>query len=124
MSETFCGDNPETGAEFDPDTAKIRDLNDRFRQTLQGGTILFTPGVNAFPMDMKDRLIAAIRAFDDFNEDNEPRALHDFGEVTVDGQRFWFKLDLYDENLEYGSPDPADPRVTRRVMTVMQPSEY
>jgi len=44
--------------------------------------------------------------------------------VDVDGERIMFKLDAYDENLEYGSPNPADPKVTRRVMTILLASEY
>lgn len=127
MSEIFHGDDPENGddgVEHDADTAKIRELNDRFRQTLQGGTILFTAGVNALSFEQKDRIIAAIREFDAFDAGNDPWHLHDFGEVEIDGQRIWFKLDLYDANYEYGSPDPTDERVTRRVMTVLTPEEY
>jgi hypothetical protein len=30
----------------------------------------------------------------------------------------------YDKKLEYGSPDPADPAVTQRVMNIMEASEY
>ena len=35
-----------------------------------------------------------------------------------------FAIDAYDRNLEYGSPDPTDPAVTTRVMTVLLMSEY
>ncbi len=34
-----------------------------------------------------------------------------------------FKIDYYDNALQYGSPDPADSNVTRLVMTVMLSDE-
>ena len=40
------------------------------------------------------------------------------------GQEVLFKIDYYDNNLRFHSPDPADPAVTRRIMTIFLPEEY
>jgi len=34
------------------------------------------------------------------------------------------KIDYYDRATEAGSPDPADPAVTTRVLTLMRADEY
>lgn len=106
------------------DAAAIAEQNDKFRQTLQGGRVLLTTGVQAIPEETLHKVIQAIQVFDDFTPDNDPHEEHDFGEVEVEGNRVWWKIDAYDKNLEMGSPNPADPDVTTRVMTVLLPSEY
>jgi hypothetical protein len=35
-----------------------------------------------------------------------------------------FKIDYYDKGLSFHSPDPADPTVTERIITVMLAEEY
>jgi Protein of unknown function (DUF3768) len=35
-----------------------------------------------------------------------------------------FKIDYYDRSLNFHSPDPADPAVTERVITLMLAAEY
>lgn len=100
-------------------TRKIRELNDRLRRTGIGGTIVLTRAVAGLDEpDLKD-LLKLIRDFDDFNRGNDPWGEHDFGEVVLNGIRFFWKLDSYDLNLEWASPDPTDDAVTRRVLTIM-----
>jgi hypothetical protein len=36
----------------------------------------------------------------------------------------FFKIDHYDRQLSAHSPDPADPDVTRRVITIMLAEQY
>lgn len=43
---------------------------------------------------------------------------HDFGAIELNGERYFFKIDYYDETLSFGSPDAADPTKTTRVLTV------
>jgi hypothetical protein len=104
--------------------AKIRELNDRFRTTMTGGRVMLTAGVDALPSDVKARVIRRVTTFSDFTPDNDPHKEHDFGSFTLAGRKFFFKLDYFDLNMEFGSEDPADPSKTTRVLTIMLAEEY
>ena len=103
---------------------RIRALNDAVRRTFVGGMVMITVGVEAMPPDQRRSLLEKVRAFDAFTDDNDPHGEHDFGAVDEGGVRYFFKLDYYDRNTEFGSPDPADPAVTTRVLTIMRADEY
>jgi Protein of unknown function (DUF3768) len=115
---------PERDEDLDAQTRAIRDLNDHLRHNFEGGRVVMTQGVQALKDDTIARVFKAVRDFDDFNEDNDPYSTHEFGMFDLDGHRFMFKHDAYDQNLEYGSPNPADPSVTTRVLTILLASEY
>ena len=102
----------------------IRALNDAFRRTFVGGAVMITAGVEGMPLDQRRSLLAKVRAFDVFTDDNDPHGEHDFGSIDEGGVRYFWKVDCYDRATEFGSPDPADPAVTVRVLTVMLASEY
>jgi Protein of unknown function (DUF3768) len=103
---------------------RIRELNDAFRRTFVGGMVLITAGVEALPRDQRGSLLAKVRTFDAFTEDNDPHREHDFGAVDEGGVRYFWKVDCFDRATEFGSPDPADPAVTTRVLTIMRADEY
>ncbi len=107
-----------------PPAERIRDLNDELRTTGIGGTTNLTRGMWALGSDFVAHAVSAVRAFDTFSEDNDPWQEHDCATLEVYGERIMFKIDYYDLNREYGSPDPADPKVTRRVLTIMLAEEY
>jgi Protein of unknown function (DUF3768) len=104
--------------------ATIRTLNDAFRTTMTGGTVVMTAGVDALASDVKAMVIRRVATFSDFNKDNDPHGEHDFGSFTFVGRKFFWKIDYYDAKLEFGSEDPADPSKTTRVLTIMLASEY
>ena len=103
---------------------RIRALNDELRKTGAGGKTYLSRGILSKGADFIAKATAAVRSFDAFTNDNDPWQEHDCATLDVDGEPVMFKVDYYDENMEYGSPDPADPRLTRRVLTIMLASDY
>ena len=49
---------------------------------------------------------------------------HDFGSIELFDEKLFWKFDYYDLDLKFGSPNPADPAVTVRVLTTMLADEY
>jgi Protein of unknown function (DUF3768) len=109
---------------MDTKTARIRALNDQLRQNFAEGIAVMTPGVAALGPEAVERIVKTIAVFDDFCHANDPYEEHDFGAFEVDGQMIMFKIDYLDRDLSMHSPDPADPSVTQRVITIMLAEEY
>ena len=105
-------------------TERIRDLNDQLRHTLTGGMAVITPSIAALGQEAVERIVKTIAVFDDFCHANDPHEEHDFGSFEADGHMILFKIDYYDNELTYHSPDASDPAVTRRVITIMLADEY
>ena len=113
--------------------AVIAQQNDRFPQTWGAdftipGQIVSTQGIAAEPVEWRVALMVAVMRFSAFTADNDPYGDHTFAgvDVTFEGETkkvFW-KIDLYDNDLKYGSEEPENPKVTTRVMTLMFPHEY
>jgi len=105
---------------------RIRELNDAFRKTLDPtlGKLMMTAGVNALPIDLRAMAIRETETFDAFSGDNDPEGEHNFGSFDLAGDKFFWKIDYYDPDLEHGSEDPADPSKTTRVLTLMLAMEY
>jgi Protein of unknown function (DUF3768) len=99
-------------------------LNDQLRRHLTSGKAVMTPGVAALGSEAVQRLIQTIAIFDDFCTANDPHGEHDFGAFEFEGAPIMFKIDYYDKNLNFHSPNPADPAVTEPVLTIMLAEEY
>jgi len=105
-------------------TKAIRALNDELRQNFATGTAVMTAGVAALGAETVMRIVKTIAVYDDFRHANDPHGEHDFGSFEADGQRILFKIDFFDKGLIAHSPDPSDPSVTERVITIMLAEEY
>ena len=57
-------------------------------------------------------------------EANDPNGTHDFLKFELSNRSFIFSIVAYDKNLEFESPDPADPDKTILVGTLMQNSDW
>jgi hypothetical protein len=95
-----------------------------YTKNLSAGTALITAGVAALGADAVARIVKTIAVYDDFCHANDPYEEHDFGVFEVDGHKVFFKIDYFDKGLTYHSPDPSDPSVTERVITIMFAEEY
>ena len=117
---------------------RIARLNDLARRAMGiACVVVATEDIRALPEADQSRLRELVETFDAFTLDNDPYGERDFGVIWqgLDGvwstlrpaeiavTVFW-KIDAYDRDLRFGSEDPADPVVTRRVLTIMLASEY
>lgn len=108
-----------------PPHLRIRELNDRLRREGLGhGSVMVTSGLQALGGQFVVDAVHAVRAFDDFDHENDPWGEHDFGAVEVHGEKVFFKIEYYDPSLRSGSENPANEGCTHRVLTIMLANEY
>ena len=105
-------------------TAIIRSLNDQLRRDFSFGLAVMTPGVAALGATVAERIFRTIAVFDDFCHASDPHQEHDFGSFKAEGETIFFKIDYYDKAMTMHSPDPSNPAVTTRVITIMLAEEY
>jgi len=74
----------------------------------------------------KERILDAVRAFNNFHEGNDPNKEHEFAffEIEVNGvkEKFCFKIDYYDDSYEWGADPYSGP--FKRMITIMRASDY
>jgi Protein of unknown function (DUF3768) len=101
--------------------ARVRALNDAFRTTMTGGSVMMTAGVHALPSDVQAMVIRRVATFSNFNKENDPHGEHDFGSFEVAGRKIFWKIDLYEDPGVKGVD--AQPTTTR-VLTIMLAEEW
>jgi hypothetical protein len=103
---------------------KIRALNDRLRQTGRGGVTQITASLAVLDPDRVFKILRAVAAFDAFSPANDPWGEHDCAALQVDDLTIFWKIDYYDRSRSCRSPNPADPALTVRILTIMLASDY
>ena len=104
--------------------SSIAKLNDAFRANPILGTTILTSGIRNNSSEDIVCIMNEVRNFNDFDEDNNPHGERDFGTFNFKGKKIFWKIDYYDRNFEFASPDVADASITNRVLTVMYADEY
>ena len=100
----------------DVKTKEIARKNDQLRRTFTGGRVMLTSGVESDPN--LDKIIDAVKKFDDFNPDNDVYGEHDFGKITINSSDYFFKIDYYDSTYQFYEQDG------NRILTIMHSDEY
>jgi hypothetical protein len=117
------GHGQETCAQL-PRAEAIARLNDELRRTGKGGTIVVTGAVSLLSGFDVATLTSALASYERFDADNDPHGERDFGDLTLFGADLLWKIDYYDADIQFGSDDPAEASVTKRVLTVMTAADW
>ena len=107
-----------------PNINEIALQNDNFRKHLSQGTLVLTQGIRSNTKEDLEAIITKVRTFDTFDENNDPYGERDFGAFDYKVKRIFWKIDYYDREFLYLSPDVSNLRVTNRVLTIMYAEEY
>jgi hypothetical protein len=83
-----------------------------------------TAGAVTLALKRLAALRAALAAFTDFSEDNDPHGEHDFGAFVLFGQSLLWKIDYYHPDHDAHAPVPSNIELCRRILTVMLAEEY
>jgi len=81
--------------------------------------VFLTSGVEQSPHIRA--VLREVMNFSSFTAGNDPYGEHDFGAVEVGGERYFFKIDYYDEDFEFGVDQYRD--AFRRALTIMRADE-
>jgi len=112
----------QEGCEQEVERAKrerIRQLNDQLRRDRIGGRLFLTNGICRLRQGAMVAIVAAVAAFDEFSNDNDPYEEHDYGISTASGEPVIWKIDYYDRRINFPSSGPADSNLTIRVLTIV-----
>lgn len=69
-------------------------------------------------------VLTRVRRFKTFTPENDPYGEHDFGSLSIEGHKIFWKFDYWDQSQDWSGLDKSDPSKTIRVLTIMLAEEY
>jgi hypothetical protein len=103
-------------------SSDIAKLNDKLRSSVPvlplPHVMVLTKGVRALSPIELNLLFFEVRAFSAFTKSNNYYGENDFGVVTINQEKFFWKFDYYSEDLTEWKENG------RRVLTLMRADEY
>ena len=103
---------------------RIKELNDAFRRTGDGGRILFTAESAAWASRSRIRRLRLCGASTPSPRTTTRTGSMISGASPIKAASCSGRSTTYDAACEFGSEDPADPLKTTRVLTIMLADEY
>jgi len=93
---------------------KVVALNDQLRTTFKGGRVQMTRSVYDLDDRLRGRALAVLARYNKF----DPASEHDCGVFIFAGFAFEWRIEYRGKDGVGHSPDPADPNMTMRVLTL------
>ena len=101
------------------DISRIRQLNNKFRATFKDSDVIETSSIRKLNSKDHAQVISIVKNYNNFSDKADDD--YSFGVFFYKDEKFMFKIDYYDKSnkLKF-SKNPADDKVTRRVITIMK----
>ena len=94
--------------------AKVIELNDQLRTTFKGGRVQISRSVYELDPKLRGRALWVLSKYKKFHAESE----HDWGTFTFGGYAFEWRIEYRSATGVGASPDPVDPDLTFRVLTL------
>lgn len=93
----------------------IAEKNDQLRKTLSCKVYLTRSVAYS---NLRDQILEAVKQFNQFTSGNDPYGERDFSSFELNGTKYFWKFDYYDNNYEFFQHNG------NRVLTIGQLNEY
>ena len=119
MSTTPKGGVGNTIAQKKSPSARIRALNDAFRQEPKASNVYLSLEIARLGETKLKELFAKLKAYSSFTIKTDPEGDHSSGVLELGQSKIEWEIDYWDLDEEDDSPDPSNAEVTTRIMNMV-----